>query len=94
METAVGIRELKARLSAYLQRVKAGNTLTITEHGKPIGRIVPLGQTTKEEKLRKMIESGFADWSGHTLEPLDEDLVELEPGANITLAQIVSENRN
>lgn len=41
-EMTVGIRELKARLSNYMQQVKAGATLVITERGKPVGRIVPL----------------------------------------------------
>lgn len=36
----VGIRDLRDHLSAYLDRVKAGESLTITEHGKPIARIV------------------------------------------------------
>ena len=37
----VGIRDLTARLSEYLRQVKAGETVIITEHGRPIGRIVP-----------------------------------------------------
>ena len=41
-QTTVGIRELKARLSVYMQQVKAGATVVITERGKPIARIVPL----------------------------------------------------
>lgn len=36
----VGIRELRDHLSAYLDRVKSGETLTITEHGRPIARVV------------------------------------------------------
>lgn len=36
----VGIRDLRDHLSAYLERVKAGESLTITEHGKPIARII------------------------------------------------------
>lgn len=40
-QVIVGIRELKARLSEYLRQVKAGETVIITEHGRPIGRIVP-----------------------------------------------------
>jgi prevent-host-death family protein len=36
----VGIRDLRDHLSAYLDRVKAGESLTITEHGRPIARIV------------------------------------------------------
>ena len=40
MGTAVGIRELRDHLSAYLERVKAGETFTVTEHGRPIARLV------------------------------------------------------
>lgn len=38
--SSVGIRELRDHLSSYMERVKAGETLTITEHGRPIARIV------------------------------------------------------
>ena len=37
----VGVRELKANLSAVLRRVKAGTTVVITDRGTPVGRIVP-----------------------------------------------------
>lgn len=36
----IGIRAFRDHLSAYLERVKAGDTLTITEHGKPIAMVV------------------------------------------------------
>lgn len=39
--TPVGIRDLRDHLSAYLERVKSGETITVTEHGKPIARLVP-----------------------------------------------------
>jgi prevent-host-death family protein len=35
MET-VGIRELKAHLTRYLERVRSGIKLTVTERGRPI----------------------------------------------------------
>ena len=38
--TPVGVRDLRDHLSAYLERVKAGETITITEHGHPIARLV------------------------------------------------------
>lgn len=38
--TVIGIRAFRDHLSAYLERVKAGDTLTITEHGKPIAVVV------------------------------------------------------
>lgn len=39
--TDVGVRELRSHLSRYLDRVKRGEELTITERGVPIARIVP-----------------------------------------------------
>lgn len=37
---SVGVRELRDHLSAYLERVKDGETITITEHGRPVARLV------------------------------------------------------
>ena len=38
----VNISELKAKLSAYLDRVRKGETVTILDRKTPIARIVPL----------------------------------------------------
>jgi prevent-host-death family protein len=92
-ETTVGIRELKAQLSAYLQQVKAGKSLVITEHGKPIGRLVPLPKT-KTERIQAMMEMGLIKWNGQKLGLIDESkLVELEPGATKTVTDILLEDR-
>lgn len=40
--TSVGVAKLKASLSAYLAKVKAGHDITVTEHGRPIARLVPV----------------------------------------------------
>jgi prevent-host-death family protein len=37
----VGSRELKNRLGAYLKLVGKGETLIVTDRGKPVARIVP-----------------------------------------------------
>lgn len=37
----VGVRELRQNLSRYLERVKEGETLTITERGREVARLVP-----------------------------------------------------
>ncbi len=37
----VGVRELRQNLSVYLDRVKAGETLEVTEHGQPVARLGP-----------------------------------------------------
>ena len=68
-EQTIGVRELKARLSEYLRQVKQGRTLVITERGKPVGRLVPVGQSL-EEKLETMRQAGQIEWSGNKLEPM------------------------
>jgi prevent-host-death family protein len=67
-EQTVGVRELKARLSEYLRQVKQGRTLIITEHGKPVGRLVPAGQSL-DERLKAMVDAGLAEWNGKPLPP-------------------------
>jgi prevent-host-death family protein len=37
----VGVRELRQNLSVYLDRVKTGETLVVTEHGHPVAHLVP-----------------------------------------------------
>jgi prevent-host-death family protein len=41
MSASVGIRELRQHLSRYLDRVKAGEDLIVTEHGHEVARLVP-----------------------------------------------------
>jgi len=36
----VGVRELKARLSHYLDLAQGGQDVVVTEHGRPVARIV------------------------------------------------------
>lgn len=48
----VGIRDLRDGLSRHLAVVRAGGVVTITDHGRPIARIVPVERLTKLEQLR------------------------------------------
>jgi prevent-host-death family protein len=41
MPVSVGVRELRQNLSRYLDRVKAGEDLIVTEHGREVARLVP-----------------------------------------------------
>jgi prevent-host-death family protein len=40
----IGLREAKAHLSELIDRVEHGETLTLTRHGKPVARIVPIAE--------------------------------------------------
>ena len=67
-ETTVGTRELKNRLSEYLRRVKAGETVIITERGKAVGQILPI-QADLSNRLKKMAEAGLVEWNGEPVPP-------------------------
>lgn len=47
----VGIRELRDGLSRHLALVRAGWTVTVTDHGRPVARIVPVDVPTRREQL-------------------------------------------
>jgi prevent-host-death family protein len=48
----VGVRELRDSLSRHLAEVRSGRVVTVTDHGRPIARIVPVDQLTRLEQLR------------------------------------------
>mgnify|MGYP000969844377 CR=1 FL=1 len=52
----VGVRELKNHLSGYLEKVKQGDEIVITEHGRPIARIIQVDAVT--DLRAKLIEAG------------------------------------
>jgi prevent-host-death family protein len=66
----VGIRELKSRLSSYLERVQEGETITITDRGQPMGQIVPMRRLpTAASRVLALTQSGIIAWNGQKLRP-------------------------
>jgi prevent-host-death family protein len=58
----VSVSEAKARLSALLDRVKAGETITITDRGVPVAQLVPLdgaGEVDWEARLASLERRGL-----------------------------------
>lgn len=53
----VGIRELKSRLSEYVDRARGGETVVITDRGRPVAELRPLSGRTSLESL---IDAGLA----------------------------------
>jgi prevent-host-death family protein len=43
MTDRVGVRQLRQNLSRYLDEVKGGSTLVVTERGREVARLVPSG---------------------------------------------------
>lgn len=56
--STVGVRELRQNLSVYLDRVKAGEPLTVAERGQPVAMLVPLPHASST--LERLIASGRA----------------------------------
>jgi prevent-host-death family protein len=56
----VTVSKLKVYLSQYLNQVKAGNEVLITDHGKPVARLVPILRTkAASESLSRMEKQGL-----------------------------------
>ncbi|HVN86089.1 MAG TPA: type II toxin-antitoxin system prevent-host-death family antitoxin [Candidatus Binatia bacterium] len=59
METAA-VAELKAQLSRFLSRVKAGEEILVTERGAPVARLVPVEPNRADhERLRDLERQGL-----------------------------------
>ena len=59
--TTASISETKAKLSALLDRVKAGESVTITDRGVPVAQIVPLAESSDvdwEAQLQRLERDG------------------------------------
>ena len=60
--TTASISETKARLSALLDLVRAGETVTITDRGTPVAQIVPAvvsGAGDDEARLARLERAGL-----------------------------------
>ena len=51
----VGVRELRDNLSRYLERVRAGEEMVVTDRGRAIARVLPVGA---ERALDRLIAEG------------------------------------
>jgi antitoxin (DNA-binding transcriptional repressor) of toxin-antitoxin stability system len=51
--TSVEIAELGEQAAGYLRRMKAGETITVTEHGKPVAELRRLPESTIERLERE-----------------------------------------
>ncbi|HEV3458191.1 MAG TPA: type II toxin-antitoxin system prevent-host-death family antitoxin [Thermoanaerobaculia bacterium] len=56
---SVGVTELKASLSEALARVKAGEEILVTEHGRPIAKIAPLSSAEPEAATDELVRAGI-----------------------------------
>ena len=68
MSSRIGIRELKAHASALIRRAAGGETITVTDRGRPVARIVPVRDD--DSWWERMVEEG-------RVIPAEGDLIQL-----------------
>jgi len=66
----VGIRELRQNASEYVRRAEAGETIEVTDRGRPVARLAPLPKG--ETILDRLIAEGKAT-------PATRDMRDLPP---------------
>ena len=67
--TRVGIRELRQRASELLRLVEQGETIEVTDRGRPVALLTPVPEGSVLDRLRASGE----------LEPATRDLADLPP---------------
>lgn len=90
--TTVPSRELKNRLGKYLKLVKEGETVRITDRGRPIACIVPLGSQESEadRMMARLISKGGITF-GSGLPIAQQPPARMRAGKSI--ADMVAEDR-
>jgi prevent-host-death family protein len=55
----IAISDLKAKLSEEIRRVKAGESIEVTDRGRAVARLVPLPERDDEEDLAALVRVGL-----------------------------------
>lgn len=61
MQTEIGVRELKNSASRHIERVEAGEVLTVTRRGRPVARLIPAAMPPA---IAELVLEGRARWNG------------------------------
>jgi len=80
----IGVRELRQRASEYLRLVEAGETVEITDRGRPIALLTPIQPLSALERLRAAGEVIEAAGSFDDLPPA----LPLAPGSETASAHL------
>jgi len=81
----VGIRELRNHLSQYLDRVRSGEEIVVTDRGRAVARVVP---TDEERPLDRLIAEGVVTPAKETRRALTPRIQ-----AKGTVSDLVAEQR-
>jgi prevent-host-death family protein len=74
----INIYAAKTQLSRLVEQVKAGEEVVITRRGKPVAKLIPVGDELPERKLGQL--KGKVWMSDDFDDPLPDDLLDLFEG--------------
>lgn len=60
----VGVRQLKAELSRYVRRVRAGARVAVTDRGRAVAVLAPIDEPPSVTWVHRLVSEGGAQWSG------------------------------
>jgi prevent-host-death family protein len=86
---SVGVRELRQRASELLRRVEEGESIEITDRGRPVAMLTPL----PEDPLARLRASGELGASDGNLADLPEPIA-LPPGSEAPSSVLARLRRN
>jgi len=59
---SVGIRQLKAQLSAYVNQVRHGEEIVVTDRGREVAMVIPVSR--ERAAVMRLSQSERAAWAG------------------------------
>jgi len=62
--TTVGVKDLRDHLSDYLQRVRRGERVVVTDRGRPVAAITALDEGVEAQSAWNLVSQGLANWNG------------------------------
>ena len=83
---SIGVRELRQQASRYLREVERGDAIEVTDHGRPVARLVPIPRSSNANAL--LVTGQLAPAAGDVLE-LGAPLEPL-PGASLPSAELAA----
>ena len=85
----IGVRELRQHASRYLDRVAHGESLEVTDRGRPVARLVPI----TADAWADMIASGRVTLAEDGTDLADEAPGKYDVDASAVLAEMRAEER-
>jgi prevent-host-death family protein len=94
MKRTTSVAALKARLSEYLRRVKAGDEVIVTDRGAPVARLVPLEPAERRATRRdRLLRSGLLRPGRGKLPKAITTSTPPDPGNDSVVQALIEERR-